>query len=541
MFILILSFFSCAGNVNFESTGVNSISEDNLRGHTKFLGHDLLEGRGVGTRGIQIAQEYMATQFAVNGIEPAGKDGSYFQPVPFAKVRALPSSQCVLSKGQKRLNLKFSDEFLFFPGGLEKPVNISGELVFTGYGITAPEYNWDDYKNIDVAGKIALVLMGEPSSKDSTIFKGKQNTEYSQLDRKRETASENGAIGIVYIVTPRHYRYRWGMLKTYLNRPRTVLDIKEEAEKSVKIQCLINEESAQKLFGLSSISFNDISEKAEDKDFQAVLTGVNLSSRFESKVEKFECRNVAGILPGKKRNEYIIYTAHTDHLGIGTPVNGDSIYNGAVDNASGCASILEIGRAFSILPDQPERSIVFLAVTAEESGLFGAEYYTKKPIYPLEQTLAVINIDGPLPMPEMKNFIFFGEERSTLGQLLGEIAKDNSMSIAPDPFPEEGFYMRSDHYRFAQVGIPGGMLDIGTEYAGKDKDWGVRYIDDWLKTVYHKPVDEYTDDWEMASVVQVTKIGFQLGYRLTKTAKWPEWFDDQPFKEIRKKQRQSGK
>jgi len=540
MSLLVIVLFSCAGTMNIESRGVNSIMEKNMRSHIKFLGHDLLEGRGVGTRGIKIAQEYIAAQFALNGIEPALKNGSYFQPVPFVKVQAGTSSECMFSNGQKRLALKYKDEFLFFPGVSGKPTEVTGELVFAGYGITAPEYKWDDYKNSDVTGKVVLVLMGEPSSKDSTLFNGSSYTEYSQLDKKRETALENGARGIVYIITQKHPRYRWERLKTSLSRKRTVLDI-EEGNQPVKIQCVISEEAAQNLFGLSSISFADISEKAEYKDFQASPLGVKISAMLKSKSEKFECRNVAGIIPGKKREEYIIYIAHTDHLGIGTPVEGDSIYNGAVDNGIGCASILEIGRAFSNLPERPERSIVFLAVTAEEIGFYGAEYYTKKPVFPLEKTLAVINIDGPIPMPEMKNFVFFGEERSTLGQLLNEIAKDNGMTVTPDPYPEEGFYTRSDHYRFAQAGVPGGMLDTGTEVVGKDEGWSVKHVNDWLQTLYHKPNDEYSDDWDMEAIVQIAKIGFQLGYRLTKAAQWPEWYDNQPFKKIRRKHFQTGR
>ncbi len=539
IFVAVFTIFGMSsgyGQENIEKAAAETISENSLRGHIRFLSHDLLEGRGVNTHGIKIAQEYLAAQMAVSGIDPGGPDGTYFQAVPLKTLTVSPLSTCRFSGGGKRLNLKYGEDFIILSGGLRDTVQIQGEIVFAGYGIKADEYNWDDYKNTDVSGKIVVVFMGEPSNNDSTFFKGTEVTGYSQPKYKSTLAEQKGALGIIYIHTPLHYGYSWDLIKRFVSRPRIRLDYSDPENRHIGFQYMINENAAEKLFSTGSIPFLKIGEMSESRDFKPVYSGISINTNYSRRTNRFRDRNVIGIIPGSKREEYIIYTAHMDHMGIMRPVNGDSIYNGAVDNAAGCASILEIGRAFAGLQVKPDRSIIILSVTAEESGLLGSEYYAKNPVYPLEKTLAVLNLDGSLPMPEMKNFLFLGDDRSTIGELAREVAADNGISVTPDPMPEEGFYLRSDHYSLAKAGVPGGSIDVGTEFAGKEKGWGIKYIEDWLQTTYHKPNDEYSEDWEMGAVVQVARIGFQMGYRLTKAKKWPEWYEGQPFKKIRDKQ-----
>ena len=296
---------------------------------------------------------------------------------------------------------------------------------------------------------------------------------------------------------------------------------------------VIREEVAERLFSMSGLTTGEILAKANSKDFYPIKIEVNFEITLRCNNSEIECRNVIGIVPGKKSDEFIAYTAHADHLGIGTSVNGDSIYNGAVDNAVGCASLIELSRAFANLREPPDRSILFLAVTGEEIGLFGSAYYVQNPVYPIEKTLAVINIDGPLPFGKMKDFILFGLERSSLENTARQIAEDNDMQVTPDPMPEEGFYQRSDHYSFARAGVPGGMLDIGTSFEGKPDGWGMAKVENWLKTVYHHPSDEYSGDWEMESIVQIVQLAFQFGFRIAAEPEWPTWNEGQPFKKIR--------
>jgi len=261
--------------------------------------------------------------------------------------------------------------------------------------------------------------------------------------------------------------------------------------------------------------------------------GIQLRINIRSEIEDVPCQNVIGVVPGKIEDEYVLYTAHTDHLGIVRPLKGDKIYNGAVDNASGCASMIELGRVFVSLPSPPERSIILACVTAEEKGLLGSKYYAQNPTFPLNKTLAVINLDGILPWGKFKDFLFLGGERSSLGEVAQQIAEDNGMALSFDLMPEENFYQRSDHYSLAQEGLPGGMLINGFVYIDKPEDWGLEKLKEWLKTVYHHPNDEFSDEWKMETVVQVNQIAFQFGYRIAKLNKWPVWNDDQPFKKTR--------
>ncbi|MFC1725587.1 M28 family peptidase [candidate division KSB1 bacterium] len=525
--------FSCAGSEYIETLGVKSISEKNLREHIRFISHDLTEGRAPGSRGIKIAQEYIAGQFALNGIQPAGENDTYFQNVPFIKYQALSTSVFQFVKETRVIPIKFIEDIITFSVQNEATTASNMEIVFAGYGIEAPEFGWNDYQDSDISGKIVLLLPGEPPSDEPEFFEGKKDTKYSGWNYKINTAHKNGAEGILFIHTDSLTTISWDFLKRNFTKPRIMLKSGDKEVSETPFRGMISENTAEKLFGMVSSALGKVIAQANSKNFKPVNLGIELHIDLHINKKEFNCRNVIGKIEGKKKDEYIVYTAHSDHLGTGTPVNGDSIYNGAVDNATGCAALIEIGRVFTDLPEKPDRTILLLVVTAEESGLFGSRYYTQNPLFPLEKTLCVINVDGPIPLGEMKDFIFFGVERSSLADLLYKIARDNGMTVTPDPMPEQGFFLRSDHYPFALAGVPGGMIDIGIKFEGKPEGWGVQTIDNWLKTVYHHPSDEYSDDWEMETVVQVTKLAFQLGYRIAKEPEFPTWNDDQPFKAIR--------
>ncbi len=535
--LMVLSVF-CTKKIDPEQAGKDMLSENNLREHIKFLSHDLLEGRDTGSRGEKIAGEYMAAQFAMNGVKPAGDNGTFFQNFQMVTHKTEQIKNFSIIKNGKQLSLKNGTDFTAYAENQEPVLSINRDIVFAGYGIAAPEYGWDDYKDTDVAGKIVVVLSGEPVSEDEAFFKGEKPTDYSLWSSKLFIAEEKNADGIIIIYDKDIIGYPWNAIAGFFSRPRMNLKVEDTARSG--LFCFITPECSEKLFEFAGLSAESEKENAEKKEFKPKNLNMNLSAEIKSSSENLDCRNVIGLLPGKKEDEYIIYTAHTDHLGIGAPdETGDNIYNGALDDASGCAALIELSRVFNNLPDKPERSIVFLGVTAEEKGLFGSKYYTKNPVFPLNKTLADINLDTFLPWGKTKDFIFLGEDRSSLGDLAREIAEDNGMILSPDPMPEQGFYTRSDHYSFAQAGVPGGFIINGFLYEDKPDEWGLKEFKKWLQEVYHHPHEEYSDEWKMETITQMVRIGFQFGYRIAENPVWPAWNEDQPFKKIREKSLQT--
>ena len=538
-FVVFLAFVSfalcsCSANVDLEQIGMNTITADNLLEHIKVISDDSLEGRQTGSRGEQVAGEYIADQLAVNGVLPGGTDGGWYQGFSLLQKTPRPADRFEISAGGTTRRPVFGRDFVASTIGAEAEVNVRGGLVFTGYSIDAPEYGWDDFGEVDLGGKILLSMWNEPESDDSTFFAGPTQSEFAGAEYKRRMARERGAAGMLFIYDPEKYPFPWGAILGFFTTTQTVLPPDPAEDNSLQLQGFINIELAREVFSLSGRDFDVEKNRAETAAFAPVDLNAQINARLRSDIQSTPVRNVVGYIPGVNENEYVLYTAHTDHMGIGAPDNtGDSIINGAIDNASGCASLIEIGKAFANLPSPPQRSIVLLAVTAEEKGLLGSSYFAEHPIYPLEETLAVINFDGVLPWGKSLDIGFFGYERSTLGELLGTIAAEHGMTLGADPMPEENFYMRSDHYSFAQQGVPGGMLLNGLTFEGKPEGWGLEQLQRWLVETYHHPNEEYTDDWDMRPVETVVRIGFQLGYRLTTAEVWPQWYEGQPYKRIR--------
>jgi len=513
---------------------MDKITADNLLEHIKVISHDSLEGRQTGSRGEQIAGEYIVARLAANGVLPGGTDGSWFQDFSLLQKTPRPADRFEISAGGTTIRPVFGRDFVASTVGGEAEVNVRAGLVFTGYSIDAPEYGWDDFGEVDLTGKILLSMWNEPESDDVTFFEGQTQSEYAGAEYKRRMAGERGAAGMLFVYDPEKFPFPWAAISGFFTTPQTLLPPDPTENDRLELQGFLNIELARELFTLSGRDFDVEKNRAETAAFAPVDLNVQINARLRSDIQPAPVRNVVGYIPGVNDNEYVVYTAHTDHMGIGTPDNtGDSIVNGAIDNASGCASLIEIGKAFAGLPSPPQRSIVLLVVTAEEKGLLGSRYYAEHPIYPLEETLAVINFDGVLPWGKSLDIVFFGYERSTLGELLGTIAAEHGMTLGADPMPEENFYMRSDHYSFAQQGVPGGMLLNGLTFEGKPEGWGLEKLQRWLVETYHHPNEEFSDDWDMRSVETVVKIGFQLGYRLTTADVWPEWYEGQPYKRIR--------
>jgi len=509
------------------------ITAEHLREHIEVLSHDSLEGRQTGSRGEMAAGDYIASQLDAVGVRPGEADGDWFQEFELFQKTPAPPSRFVIT-GNRTLRPAFMRQYVASTVGNDEVVDIRGELVFTGYSIDAPEYDWDDFGDVDLTGKILVSLWSEPETDDPTFFEGQTQSEYAGVAYKARIAREKGAAGILYVYDPEKLPYPWPALAGFFAAPGMGLPLETTEGDNLRLQGMVTPEFADELFSLSGNDFNVEKDRAETAAFTPVGLEANLNTRLSNEVQTLSVRNVVGFIPGTAEDEFVLYTAHTDHLGIGAPDSqGDSIYNGAIDNASGCAALIEIGRAFTNLPSPPQRSIVLLAVSAEEKGLLGSQYYAENPIYPLEQTLAVINFDGVLPWGNPLDLAFFGHDRSTLGELLSDIAGERGMTVGEDPMPEQNFYMRSDHYSFAQHGVPGGMLLNGLSFEGQPAGWGLERLQRWLVETYHHPHEELTDDWDWRPVETVVKVGFQMGYRLTTAREWPEWYDGQPYKTIR--------
>jgi len=526
---------SCAQKENHEVLGTSMISDVNLREHIKFISHDITEGRDTASRGEKIAQEYIATQYALNGIKPGGDDDTYFQNFELVRHTFKAINKFVFSRGSQSYPPKLGKQFIAISEPPEAYISLKTDVIFVGYGIEAPEFEWNDYQDQDLKGKILLILLGEPSSDNPEFFEGKKHTDYAGMYYKARIAGQKGAAGVVLVYDEKALPIPWAGLVGYSRRTR----IKPKRDSSIAADMsmisVLSKTSAEEIGSLAGYNLAKLQEQANKPNFRPIKMGIELNAEIESTVEPMACRNVVGIVPGKIADEYVLYTAHTDHLGIGRPENGDNIYNGAIDNASGCAALIEIGRVFASLPSPPERSIILACVTAEEVGLLGSKHYAQNPPYPLQKTLAVINLDGVLPWGKAKDFVFIGAERSSLGELAEEIAKDNNMTLTPNIMKEQNFYRRSDHYSLAQEGLPGGMLVNGFEFIGKPAEWGMEELKKWLEEVYHHPTDEFSDEWRMETVVQINQIAFQFGYRLARLQDWPTWNDDQEFKKIRER------
>ena len=534
--IIILALLStCVRKENHEALGTSMISEVNLREHIKFISHDLTEGREIASRGEKIAQEYIATQYAINGIMPGGDDGTYFQNFELVKHSTRAMKKFVLRRGSINYSPQAKKDVIALAAQNEAFLSIEAGIVYVGYGIDAPEFDWDDYQDQDIRGKVCLVLLGEPSSDDPDFFKGEEDTDYAGLNYKIKMAGEKGAAGVILVYDEKTLRLPWMALVGYFSRPQTKLKHDKSRPAGMQIISLVSKHGAEKIIELAGLNLLSLQDKAKSSKFESMNLEIELNAEIESTFEPIPCRNVVGVVPGKIPDEYVLYTAHTDHMGIGRPEDGDNIYNGAIDDASGCASLIEIGRVFASLPFPPERSVILACVTAEEVGLLGSKYYAQNPAFPLQKTLAVINLDGVLPWGKAKDFVFIGAERSSLGELAAELAKDNDMVLTPDIMNEENFYMRSDHYSLAQEGLPGGMLVNGFQFLDKPEDWGLEELKKWLKEVYHHPSDEFSEDWKMETVVQINQIAFQFGYRIAHLNSWPTWNNDQTFKKVRER------
>lgn len=541
LLILLAACGSQEGTPVTDEDGLSTFSADSLKKHVAVLAADDFMGRMPFTEGETKTIAYLQQQFKAIGIAPGNGD-SYLQEVPMVNIEATaaPAMQVQSPKGTS--TLKAFDDYVIWTDRTEANITLDkSELVFAGYGVVAPEYNWNDYAGLDVKGKVVLVMVNDPGfwSGDTTMFKGKEMTYYGRWTYKFEEAARQGAKGCLIIHRTDAAGYPFSVQQNNFNTSRLQLDNRGKDIPNCDMIGWVPEPVAMNL--LKSAGYDaDLLDKADQKGFKAVPLGVQLSTTMQVKTTYDKTHNVIGKIVGTKRpEEVIIYTAHWDHLGIGTPdATGDSIYNGALDNASGTAGLLELARAFKSLKTQPERTIVFLAVTAEEQGLWGSAYYAQNPIYPVAKTVANINMDGLNRFEPTKDMVLVGEGQSELEEYVKEIIEKDGGYISVETHPEAGYYYRSDHFNFAKVGIPALYLESGADVIGKGKAYGQKLQDEYTAKNYHQPSDEYDPaTWTMQGAVSELKLLFQVGKRLAFEEKWPQWKDGSEFKAIREKQK----
>lgn len=499
------------------------ISGERIRAHVKFLSSDITEGRAPGTRGERITTEYLAAQFAVAGAKPAGEDGTYFQRVPLIGVETQPSA--TMSAAAKGVSIPFAWRRDFVGvTELQKPdVSVDAEAVFVGHGIFAPEFQWDDFKGVDVKGKVLVLFTNEPASDDPRFFDGRALTYYGRWTYKFEQAGRMGAAGAVIIHTNATAGYGWEVVQNSWAReePQVKLDVGKHA---LGAACWLSQEAGNRLLGMTGHSVDELLKLAESRDFRPIPLGIRIRSHLPAKIREMDTRNVAAIVPGsEKPGEVVIYSAHWDHLGTGQPVNGDGIYNGAVDNATGVAMLIEMARAWASLPQKPRRSALFLAVTAEEGGLRGSEYYATHPLIPVEKTAVDLNFDSFYPAGKPAEVVVPGAERTTVWPLVQEAAGRFQLEIKPDARPENGGYFRSDHFPFAKAGIPAFSVKTGSRTVG-DVSPALAKLREAYTALYHQPGDEYHEEWDFSGLEHIARFGLVLGVNIANLESLPARF-----------------
>jgi len=513
------------------------IDAERIRAHVRFLSHDLLEGRGTGQRGGDIAAEYIATQFALDGLKPAGDNGTYMQKVPMVGTTLSPATtfSLVPAKGSPR-DLKFLSEYTAYDETQQAESNVNADIVYVGYGIQAPEYQWDDYKGVDVKGKVLLMLVNEPPSDDPKFFKGKALTYYGRWVYKYEQAARKGAVGAILIHKTDMASYPWDVVRNSDSGEKSYLKL--DGSPKLQVASWIHLDAARALAVLAGLDLDKMMVDARSRDFRPVPLPVKLQAHMVSKVRPFESNNVIAMLPGsdaKLKTEAVLYTAHYDHLGIRPEMPGDNIYNGADDNASGCGILLEMAHAYGTVAQKPRRSILFASVTAEEQGLLGSEYLGKHPPVPPGKIALDLNYDDIPPLGSPEEVEISGSERTTFYPTVQALAQEFRLAIRPDSHPEAGYYYRSDHFSLARVGIPSFSISEGVKYKGHDMAWGLEQANEYTEKHYHQPSDEYHPDMDFTGDAVMARFGFALGWEAASQPKVVGWQKGDEFEAARLK------
>lgn len=532
----VLCFCSCQQvKSSEESQRMVAIDSTFVEKQLATLASDEFEGRKPFSAGETKTINYLKTIFESLGLDPGNGD-SYFQPVPMVKITGYPDETLTIKGKGGSFVLKYPNDFVTYTEKPESLVQLNNsELVFCGYGIVAPEYGWNDYEGIDMRGKTAVVMINDPGfqAEDSTLFKGNTMTYYGRWTYKYEEAARQGAAGCLIIHETNAAGYPWFVIKSSWSGGKLNL---ESNTPKCEVQGWISLTTASNVFKASGIEGGKFLERAKTKGFKPIPLGINISTKVRNELERNTSNNVVGIIKGgEKPDEYVIYTAHWDHFGIGEPVAGDSIYNGALDNATGTSGLLGIAKAFTSMPKKPKRSVVFLAVTAEEQGLLGSAYYAENPIYTPEQTVANINIDGMNYYGATNDISIVGLGQSDMDDLATVEAKKQGRYVRPDSQPEKGFFFRSDQFNFAKIGIPVLFINGGIDHKTKGETYVKALQDDFTANHYHRPSDHYNPaTWDLSGMMEDAQLLFNLGYGLSNSSQYPQWKEGSEFKDKRK-------
>ena len=531
--------------VAVEVSGGNPVAEkaarqiegEYMRAIVKEISDDRYEGRGPGSRGDKMARDFMIAEMQKAGFEPGAEDGGWEQVVELVSVHASQPPSWTFNGSEGELTFKQWDDFIVGSGVQETRAGFeNAELVFVGYGIQAPEYDWDDYRGIDMSGKVAVIMNNDPDW-DDELFGGETRLWYGRWDYKYLKAAEQGAVGAIIIHTTPSAGYPFQVVQTSWTGPQFELPV-VEGESRAQVNGWVTEDVARQLVELAGMDLDALREQAFNRDFQPVPLGVTTSIEMDVEIERTRSANVLGLIPGSDpelSDEVVIYTAHHDHLGIGTPgEDGDAIYNGAMDNATGVAQVMVIARAMKTLPVAPRRSILVNLVAAEEQGLLGSRYYAANPTFPAGKIAANINYDGGNIWGHTHDTTFIGLGKSSIDEIMIMIAEEQGRVVKPDQFADKGYFYRSDQFSFARIGVPAMYLDTGTDFVDRPPGWGKEQLDHFTEVDYHQPSDEYSDSWNFDGMVEDALLGYWTGLAIANADEMPTWTPGDEFEAARK-------
>ena len=531
-----LALVGCAESGSAPSTPDVTLDGNLMRQHLVELSSDAFLGRGPGQPGGDIAAEYIANRFADYGLEAV--NGSYFQPVPMVGYATDPASVSLSFRGlDGSMAAPYLDGFVLNAGDPEATeVSGSAEVVFVGYGVDAPENGWNDFAGVDVRGKFILILVNDPpaTAEEPGLFGGPAMTYYGRWTYKWEEAARQGALGALIVHETEPAGYPWSVIRGGRSGEQFSLPPDPAAPEPAGMVGWVTRDVAAGMLALGGLDYETLKVAAGARGFVAVPTGIMAAATLRSAVRNVETRNVVGLLRGSRRPDDIItITSHYDHFGVGEPIDGDSIYNGAYDNASGTALLMELARTFAALPEPPSRSILFISTAAEEQGLLGSQWYVQSPLFPLDQTVAEINVDGANLWGETDDVVVHGEERSGLGAFIRPRAAELDLQIMPDAEPEKGFFFRSDHFPFAKGGVPSLYIEHGRKYRNRPEGWGQAIQEEFTAQRYHAPSDEFSSDFVFEGAVQEGLLVFRTAWDIAQDGAWPTWNEGQEFKAAR--------
>ncbi len=504
--------------------------------HVKVLASDEFQGRAPGGEGERNTVDYLTAEFRAAGMQPANGD-SYLQGVPLVSITAEEVTPLAIEGGEEPLAFRYQQDMMVWTKRYQEAESLAdSDMVFVGYGIVAPEYDWNDYEGLDVEGKTVVILVNDPgfASGDTELFNGRAMTYYGRWTYKYEEAARQGAAGALIVHETEAAGYPWLVVSGSWSGEQFDLDLGDAAPPRVAIEGWLTGEAARSVFASAGVDFDEAVSAAASREFEARPLNLQASVGVRNSLSSMESANVVGMLPGTEHpDEYIVYTAHWDHLGVARSVLQDRIYNGAVDNATGVAGMLEIAAAFSAMEPGPQRSIVFLAVTAEESGLLGSDWYASHPLFPLERTVANINLDAMSLVGPSHDITVIGYGNSELDEYAARAAEIQGRHLEPEPTPEKGFFYRSDHFNFAKRGVPALYLRGGVDHREKGREYGLAYNSAWVSEHYHKVSDEYSEDWDLRGVIEDVGLLFEVGRALAATRDWPNWVEGNEFRAAR--------